>query len=89
MLAISKPLSAGQAQSYHQKEFTLQGEQNYGRNAASLPASGRAVSHHAWGSPVRFRLKIVPSSVRASTRTQVNSLFASERRTNTSMRTAR
>ena len=28
MLTISKPLSAGQAQSYHQKEFTAK-EQNY------------------------------------------------------------
>ena len=28
MLTISKPLSAGQAQSYHQKEFTAS-EQNY------------------------------------------------------------
>ena len=28
MLTISKPLSAGQAQSYHQKEFTSK-EQNY------------------------------------------------------------
>src|SRR6266700_1832323 len=28
MLTISKPLSAGQAQSYHQKEFTAR-EQNY------------------------------------------------------------
>ena len=28
MLTISKPLSAGQAQSYHQKEFTSR-EQNY------------------------------------------------------------
>ena len=25
MLTISKPLSAGQAQSYHQKEFTCEG----------------------------------------------------------------
>ena len=28
MLTISKPLSAGQARSYHQKEFTAK-EQNY------------------------------------------------------------
>ena len=28
MLTISKPLSAGQAQTYHQKEFTAK-EQNY------------------------------------------------------------
>jgi len=28
MLTISKPLSAGQAQNYHQKEFTAK-EQNY------------------------------------------------------------
>jgi len=28
MLTISKPLSAGQAQTYHQKEFTSK-EQNY------------------------------------------------------------
>jgi hypothetical protein len=28
MLSISKPLSAGQAQTYHQKEFTAK-EQNY------------------------------------------------------------
>ena len=28
MLTISKPLSSGQAQSYHQKEFTAK-EQNY------------------------------------------------------------
>ncbi len=51
MLTISKPLSAGQAQSYHQKEFTAR-EQNYwsqrgivagewqGRLAASLGLSG-------------------------------------------------
>jgi conjugative relaxase-like TrwC/TraI family protein len=50
MLTISKPLSAGQAQSYHQKEFTS-GEQNYwsqrgvvgewqGRLAAPLGLAG-------------------------------------------------
>jgi conjugative relaxase-like TrwC/TraI family protein len=51
MLTISKPLSAGQAQSYHQKEFTSR-EQNYwsqqgviagewqGRMAATLGLSG-------------------------------------------------
>jgi conjugative relaxase-like TrwC/TraI family protein len=51
MLTISKPLSAGQAQSYHQKEFTAR-EQNYwsqrgaiagewqGRLAASLGLTG-------------------------------------------------
>ena len=51
MLTISKPLSAGQAQSYHQKEFTSR-EQNYwsrqgviagewqGRLAATLGLSG-------------------------------------------------
>ena len=51
MLTISKPLSAGQAQSYHQKEFTAK-EQNYwsqrgvvagewqGRLAAQLGVSG-------------------------------------------------
>lgn len=51
MLTISKPLSAGQAQSYHQKEFTAK-EQNYwsqqgviagewqGRLAASLGLTG-------------------------------------------------
>src|SRR5271156_1915082 len=51
MLTISKPLSAGQAQSYHQKEFTAK-EQNYwsqrgvfagewqGRLAAELGVSG-------------------------------------------------
>ena len=51
MLTISKPLSAGQAQSYHQKEFTAK-EQNYwsqrgviagewqGRLAAQLGLAG-------------------------------------------------
>ena len=38
---------------------------------------------------MRFRLRILPSSVRAGTRRQANSLFASERRTNTRIRTAR
>jgi conjugative relaxase-like TrwC/TraI family protein len=59
MLTISKPLSAGQAQSYHQKEFTAK-EQNYwsqrsviagewqGRLAASLGLTG-AVSEEEFG----------------------------------------
>jgi hypothetical protein len=59
MLTISKPLSAGQAQTYHQKEFTSK-EQNYwsqrgvvvgewqGRLAAQLGLSG-AVSAEDFG----------------------------------------
>lgn len=60
MVTISKPLSAGQAQSYHQKEFTAK-EQNYwsnrgviagewqGRLAASLGLTG-AVSEEEFAS---------------------------------------
>lgn len=36
MLTISKPLSAGQAQSYHQKEFTAK-EQNYWSQSGVIP----------------------------------------------------
>jgi conjugative relaxase-like TrwC/TraI family protein len=36
MLTISKPLSAGQAQSYHQKEFTAK-EQNYWSHRGEIP----------------------------------------------------
>ena len=46
MLTISKPLSAGQAQTYHQKEFTAK-EQNYwwqqGHRPRMAKATGRAV----------------------------------------------
>ena len=40
MLTISKPLSAGQAQTYHQKEFTSK-EQNYWSQQGVSRASGR------------------------------------------------
>jgi len=40
MLTISKPLSAGQAQSYHQKEFTSVSTIT-GPNKASSPANVR------------------------------------------------
>jgi hypothetical protein len=57
MLTISKPLSACQAQSYHQKEFTLK-EQNYwsrrgvivgewqGRLAAEFGLTGEVCAKH-------------------------------------------
>src|ERR1700728_3042228 len=57
MLTISKPLSAGQAQSYHQKEFTAK-EQNYwsqrgiiagewqGRLAAQFGLTGEVSAEH-------------------------------------------
>src|ERR1035441_4818942 len=57
MLTISKPLSAGQAQTYHQKEFTAK-EQNYwsqrgvvagewqGRLAAQFGLVGSASAEH-------------------------------------------
>ena len=88
MLTISKPLSAGQAQSYHQKEYS-EGAELLVATRRRVPASGKVVSQHTWGLPVRFRLRILLSSARASTRRQANSLFASERRTNTRMQTGR
>jgi hypothetical protein len=39
MLTISKPLSAGQAQTYHQKEFTAK-EQNYWSRRWRLQRTG-------------------------------------------------
>ena len=46
MLTISKPLSAGQAQSYHQKEFTSR-EQNYWsqRGVVAGEWQGRLAAH--------------------------------------------
>ena len=44
MLTISKPLSAGQAQTYHQKEFTAK-EQNYWSQRLHLSALQR---HTIW-----------------------------------------
>ena len=46
MLTISKPLSAGQAQSYHQKEFTAR-EQNYWsqRGVVAGEWQGRLAGH--------------------------------------------
>ena len=46
MLTISKPLSAGQAQSYHQKEFTAK-EQNYWsqRGVVAGEWQGRLAAH--------------------------------------------
>ena len=46
MMTISKPLSAGQAQSYHQKEFTAK-EQNYWsqRGVVAGEWQGRLAAH--------------------------------------------
>ncbi len=41
MLNISKPLSASQAQTYHEKEFTA-AEQNYWKQATPFRVSGTA-----------------------------------------------
>jgi len=43
MLTISKPLSAGQAQNYHQKEFTAK-EQNYWSQRGEIAGEWQAVS---------------------------------------------
>jgi len=46
MLTISKPLSAGQAQTYHQKEFTAK-EQNYWSQRGVIAGEwqGRLAAH--------------------------------------------
>jgi len=46
MLTISKPLSAGQAQTYHQKEFTAK-EQNYWSQSGVIAGEwqGRLAAH--------------------------------------------
>ncbi len=53
MLTISKPLSAGQAQSYHQKEFTAK-EQNYWsqRGVVAGEWQGRLAAHLGLSGPV-------------------------------------
>ncbi len=66
MLTISKPLSAGQAQSYHQKE-SYRRSKTTGHSAGRLPASGRVASRHSSALPVRSLLKISRGSARAST----------------------
>ena len=89
MLTISKPLSAGQAQTYHQKEFTAK-EQNYwsqrgvivgewqGRLAAAIRVSRRG-----------FCRGFCESSARANTRKQATNWSASEPHTSITTPTGR
>jgi conjugative relaxase-like TrwC/TraI family protein len=53
MLTISKPLSAGQAQTYHQKEFTAK-EQNYWSQRGVIAGEwqGRLAAHFGLAGPV-------------------------------------
>jgi hypothetical protein len=67
MLTISKPLSAGQAQTYHQKEFTAK-EQNYWSQQGVIAAEwqGRLARQFGLGAfiqalPPSFGLRSVPS----------------------------
>ena len=78
MLTISKPLSAGQAQTYHQKEFTAK-EQNYwsqrgviagewqGRLAEQLGLAGTVLPRTSRNSQPRATSTDRARRVRAST----------------------
>jgi hypothetical protein len=61
MLTISKPHSAGQQQSYHQKEFTAR-SRTIGRNAAPSPANGKAVLPGRSACPKRSRPRTLRNS---------------------------
>ena len=89
MLTISKPLSAGQAQTYHQKEFTAK-EQNYWSQRGVIAGEwqGRlagAVRSCRRGLCRGFRA----SSARASIRKRESNWSGNERPTNIRMQTAR
>jgi hypothetical protein len=69
MLTISKPLSAGQAQTYHQKEFTAK-EQNYWSQQGVIAGEwqGRSARQFGLGAftralPPSVGLRSVPSTV--------------------------
>ena len=88
MLTISKPLSAGQAQTYHAKEFTAK-EQNYGRKRVKSGANGRASWRRDSVLPVPFPRPILRDSAKASTREQEINSFDNMLPMNIKVQTAR
>ena len=88
MLTISKPLSAGQAQTYHQKEFTAK-EQNYWSQRGVIAGEWQGRLAAQFGLAGAVHAEDLESSARDSTRKRANNLFDSERPTSTRMPTER
>jgi hypothetical protein len=83
MLPISKPLSAGQTQTYHQKEFTAKVAtgSSQGNGKGDWPGSSAL--------PGPFLPRSSRNSARASLHGRARSLCGNERRTNIRMPSAR
>jgi hypothetical protein len=79
MLTISKPLSAGQAQTYHQREFTAK-EQNYWSQSGVIAGEwqGRLAAQFSLAGAVSA--EDLQCSAKASTHRLANSLCGSEHR---------
>jgi hypothetical protein len=88
MLTISKPLSAGQAQTYHQKEFTAK-EQNYWSQRGVIAGEWQGRLAAQFGLAGRSLPKTSRNSARASIHRPASSLCGNERPMNIRMPTAR
>ena len=88
MLTISKPLSASQAQSYHQKEFTAK-EQNYWSQRGEVAGEWQGRLAEKFGLTGAVTARTLPGSARGSTRRAATSLSGSERPMNTPIPTAK
>ena len=73
MLTISKPLSASQARTYHEREFASE-RQNYWSPINEAKASGRAGSHRSGSSAVQSSLSTSRDLPKVCIRTPKNSL---------------
>ena len=88
MLTISKPLSAGQAQTYHAKEFTAK-EQNYWSQKGEIKGEWQGANLPAdlvW--PEQFLQLTLHGSARVSTQKQASNWSDNMLPTNTREETA-